>query len=72
MNFKEFKYNSLEEVIQDAESMNLDLKFSNNMQLFHKKVNVNGTLIPNSLAFHPMEGTDGKTDEARMNSHKKV
>jgi 2,4-dienoyl-CoA reductase-like NADH-dependent reductase (Old Yellow Enzyme family) len=62
MNFKEFKYNSLEEVIQDAESMNLDLKFSNNMQLFHKKVNVNGTLIPNSLAFHPMEGTDGKTD----------
>ncbi len=62
MKFKEFKYNSLEEVIQDAESMNLDLKFSNNMQLFHKKVNVNGTLIPNSLAFHPMEGTDGKTD----------
>lgn len=62
MKFKEFKYNSLEEVIRDAESMNLNLHFSNNMKLFHKKVNVNGTIIPNSLAFHPMEGTDGKED----------
>lgn len=62
MNFKEFKYNSLEEVMADAESMNLDLHFSNNMELFHKKVNVNGTVIPNSIAFHPMEGTDGKKD----------
>ena len=62
MKFKEFKYNSLEEVIEDAESMKLDLHFSSNMELFHKKVNVNGTIIPNSLAFHPMEGTDGKTD----------
>jgi len=62
MDFKEFKYNSLEEVIADAESMNLDLHFSNNMELFRRRVCVDGIVIPNSIAFHPMEGTDGKKD----------
>jgi len=62
MNFKEFKYNNLEEVIADAKSMNLNLHFSNNMELFHKKVNINDIVIPNSIAFLPMEGTDGKKD----------
>lgn len=62
MKFQSFSFKSLNEVIEMSESMNLGLHFSDNMELFHKKVNVNGVTIPNSLAVHPMEGTDGKFD----------
>ena len=62
MEFKEFKYGTLDDLINDANTMKLNLHFSNNMELFQKKVIVNGKTIPNSIAFHPMEGTDGKKD----------
>lgn len=62
MEFEKFNYNNLEEVIKDAKSMDLNLQFSNRMELFHKNVVVNNIIVPNSLAFHPMEGTDGNKD----------
>jgi len=62
MIFKEFEYSSLDELEHEADSLGLDLHFSDNFELLAKKVNVEGFTVPNSLAFHPMEGTDGKTD----------
>lgn len=62
MEFKEFKYNSLDEIRADVRSMNLELHFSGNMELFRRKVHVDGITIPNSIACHPMEGTDGNRD----------
>lgn len=62
MDFKEFSYGNLDEIREDVASMGLKLKFSDNFDLFKRSNNVNGFLIPNSLAVHPMEGCDGKPD----------
>jgi 2,4-dienoyl-CoA reductase-like NADH-dependent reductase (Old Yellow Enzyme family) len=62
MSFKEFNYSSLEEVIHESESMGLGLHFSNNLKFLAKQVKVQDFNVPNSLAFHPMEGCDGKLD----------
>ena len=62
MNFKEFEYSSLNDLLHEAESFGLDLHFSDNLNLLAGKVTVGGYTVPNSLAFNPMEGTDGKTD----------
>ncbi len=62
MTFKEFNYASLEDLMQEARALGLELDFSDNLDLFGRKVKINGLTIPNSLAFHPMEGCDGKSD----------
>lgn len=62
MSFKEFEYSSLDDLMLEAEKLGLDLHFSNNLKIFEKKVTIEGHTISNSLAFHPMEGTDGKLD----------
>jgi 2,4-dienoyl-CoA reductase-like NADH-dependent reductase (Old Yellow Enzyme family) len=60
--FKEFSYNSVDEIMEDVTSFGLKLKFSNNIDVLKKSLTVNGHHIPNSLAVHPMEGCDGKSD----------
>lgn len=59
MKFKEFSYNSLDEIRNKSEELGLNLHFSDNMELFKKKVVLGRHVIPNSLGFHPMEGCDG-------------
>lgn len=62
MEHKEFNYSNLEALIEECVKAGVNLPFSNNMEVFKNKANVNGYVIPNSLAFHPMEGCDGKKD----------
>lgn len=62
MVFKEFNYTALKEIIDDSEKLHAKLHFSTNFELFSKRVQVNHFTVPNSLAFHPMEGCDGKAD----------
>jgi 2,4-dienoyl-CoA reductase-like NADH-dependent reductase (Old Yellow Enzyme family) len=62
MEHKEFNYKNLEQLREECKSFDLQLYFSDNLDIFKKTVNVNGVTIPNSIAFHPMEGCDGKLD----------
>lgn len=62
MQFQEFNYSALEEIIKDAEALGLHLNYSKDMSLLGREVKVNGVTIPNSLAVHPMEGCDGTSD----------
>lgn len=62
MEFKEFGYESLEDLIADAQAQGLSLNFSTNLKLLKKEVKVGDVVIPNSMAIHPMEGCDGKAD----------
>lgn len=62
MDFKEFNYSSLEQVKNDAVSLGLNLPFSENLAVLSQRVRVNDFEIPNSLAFNPMEGSDGEAD----------
>ncbi|HHV96539.1 MAG TPA: flavin oxidoreductase/NADH oxidase [Clostridiaceae bacterium] len=62
MEFKEFGYKNLDEIKEDIKNMNLNLHFSDNLELLKRKVTIDHVTIPNSIAFHPMEGTDGNYD----------
>lgn len=62
MQHSEFNYGSLEQLISAVHSLGLKLNFSKNLELFKKRVEVDGFVIPNSLAIHPMEGSDGELD----------
>ena len=63
MEFSGFKYKNLDEVESDIKDMNLNLHLSDKLELLQKKVTINNSItIPNSIAFHPMEGTDGNYD----------
>lgn len=62
MEHREFYYNNLDEIEAECKRFGLNLPFSSNMEVFKNKVNVNGFSVPNSIAFHPMEGCDGKRD----------
>lgn len=62
MPFKEFFYESLEQVIEAGESLGSDISFSRNVELLKKQVDICGFAVPNSLAIHPMEGCDGNND----------
>jgi len=59
MEHKEFNYRNLEDLKKECERLGVRLNFSTNMKLFERKVNINGLVTPNSIAFHPMEGCDG-------------
>jgi len=62
MPFKKFSFNSLDEIIQENSKLGINLHFSTNLGVLGKPVEVNGFVIPNSLAVHPMEGCDGNFD----------
>lgn len=64
MEFRKFDYASVEQVVEDARRMGLDLHFSGNLQVLTNRVRVGGTILPNALAVHPMEGSDGRKDGA--------
>ena len=62
MEFKEFSYKALDELISESNELKLDLTFSNNIEVLGRKVKLKNKTIPNSLAIHPMEGCDGTSD----------
>jgi 2,4-dienoyl-CoA reductase-like NADH-dependent reductase (Old Yellow Enzyme family) len=62
MEFRKFDYKSFEDFQKEAESIGLSLPFSKNLEVFAKKVDINGFTLQNSIAVNPMEGTDGKLD----------
>lgn len=62
MNFSNYKFNSIDEIKVECERLGLNLNFSDNFEVFKKKVCINGITAPNSLAAHPMEGSDGNED----------
>lgn len=62
MSFKEFNYNSIDDIKRAADSLEVGLSFSDNLGVFRQQLNVEGFLIPNSIAVHPMEGCDGASD----------
>lgn len=62
MNFRKFDYQSIEDFRKEAEFHGLSLPYSENLRLLSKKVKIIGFTLQNSLAVHPMEGTDGKPD----------
>jgi len=64
MEFKTFHYKTLNDIKEEAERLGLDLKFSDNMDIFLNEAEVCGVRIPNRLAVHPMEGCDGDEDES--------
>lgn len=62
MPFKEFCFSSIDDIIQEAEALKLELKFSKNLEGLADTVKVGHLTIPNSMAYHPMEGCDGNVD----------
>jgi 2,4-dienoyl-CoA reductase-like NADH-dependent reductase (Old Yellow Enzyme family) len=62
MEHKEFSYKNLQQLKEECDGLNLQLCLSDKVDIFKKTVDVNGFTIPNSIAFHPMEGCDGKLD----------
>lgn len=62
MPFEEFAFSTLDELIKAADALNLELKFSKNLARLADKVRAGNITIPNSIAFHPMEGCDGNAD----------
>lgn len=53
-----FKYKDLAEIELDIERLGLDIKVSNNLNSYTKRVNIGAFEIPNSLCSLPMEGGD--------------
>lgn len=63
MSFQRFNYKSLEEIESALRGLGLELPFSDEVEVLREPVKLGKKLvIPNSLAYHPMEGSDGKTD----------
>jgi 2,4-dienoyl-CoA reductase-like NADH-dependent reductase (Old Yellow Enzyme family) len=62
MDYKKFHYKSLHELKEEIKALGIDIKISNNMNLFKEKVLIGEVEIPNSLAIHPMEGGDSTED----------
>ena len=62
MDFTGFKYSSIDEITDECKAFNLDLHFSKDLSVFKRKVQIGNVTIPNSLAYHPMEGSDGNID----------
>lgn len=62
MVFEKFHYRNLEQIKDEVQSMNLNLHFSDQLALLGTPRKIGNFTIPNSLAFHPMEGCDGTLD----------
>lgn len=62
MVFSQYKFKSLDEIREECERLGLQLNFSENLEILKREVRIKGITIPNSLACHPMEGSDGNED----------
>jgi 2,4-dienoyl-CoA reductase-like NADH-dependent reductase (Old Yellow Enzyme family) len=62
MPFKKFSYLSLEDCLDENRNMALDLPFSQNTAILKRPVDIGKYRTSNSIAIHPMEGSDGNGD----------
>lgn len=71
-----FKYKSLSELQKDIENLGLDIKISQNLDLFKEKINIGNHIIPNAIASLPMEGGDstehGSPTELTYRKYEKI
>ncbi len=63
-NNKRFRYSTTDELIAEIERFNLDIPFSYDLASLREKIELNGKIIGNRLAIHPMEGCDSTPDGA--------
>jgi len=54
----------MDELIAEIERFNLDIPFSYDLASLREKIELNGKIIGNRLAIHPMEGCDSTPDGA--------
>lgn len=65
MEFKRFSYRNIEEIRNDADSMNIDLSYTDDLSVLSEKVKIKNFELSNRLAVHPMEALDAEiTDGA--------
>jgi len=64
MQHQKFTYRHLDELKEDVVRVGVELPFSENLDVLKTSLSLNGKLLPNRLAIHPMEGCDGTTDGA--------
>jgi len=62
MDFKEFNYQSIEDIKNEIKEMGLDIPFSDNLDYLSRQVKIGNFTLANSMAINPMEGTDGMLD----------
>ena len=62
MSFKKFSYLRLEDVIEECRQLGINLPFSENIETLKRPVKISQFTAPNSIAIHPMEGSDGEKD----------
>ncbi len=55
----DFKYQSREDLVRDAEALGLDIRVSDDLSPLAEPVVVGGRAVGNRLAIQPMEGCDG-------------
>ncbi len=61
---KRFRYSAMDELIAEIERFNLDIPFSYDLASLREKIELNGKIIGNRLAIHPMEGCDSTPNGA--------
>lgn len=57
-----FRYNTAQQLQDEAARLGLDLPWSDDLAALARPVRVGQALAPNALAVHPMEGCDGTLD----------
>lgn len=62
MEFSKFNFTSLESLKGYIRDRGLDLEVSENTDILKKSHVIGGLVLPNSIVFHPMEGTDSNFD----------
>ncbi|MBC8184909.1 hypothetical protein H8E88_27775 [candidate division KSB1 bacterium] len=53
-----FKFKDKEALLRKAEELNINLPFSETIEILFDKIEINGKTVPNRFAVHPMEGFD--------------
>lgn len=62
MSFKKFSYGCMEECLEESRQLGLDLRFSENTGILKRPVDLGEFKVSNSIAIHPMEGSDANND----------
>ncbi|MDO4329662.1 MAG: NADH:flavin oxidoreductase [Lachnospiraceae bacterium] len=59
---EKFNFRTLEDIQEKVNQLGVNIKFSENLELMHKPVWINGHKAENSIAVLPMEGCDSNQD----------
>jgi len=64
MEHKKFSYLRLDELKEDILRAGVEVPVSEQLDVLKRPLSLNGSLLPNRLVIHPMEGCDGTTEGA--------